>query len=152
MDEPTPLDGAGSAVSTVAEQNISAATDGDRPLLAFFIPDLSVGGAEQVAITIANGLATREYDIDLLLSRASGELRSELSETGLLIQKKDSNALATALNSLITNPKERERMGTNGKERLVSKGWTWEAHGQRLANLHESIIADGQLPTSEVLD
>ncbi len=73
-------------------------------------------------------------------------------ETGLLIQKKDSNALATALNSLITNPKERERMGTNGKERLVSKGWTWEAHGQRLANLHESIIADGQLPTSEVLD
>ncbi|WP_420182951.1 glycosyltransferase (plasmid) [Haloarcula sp. KBTZ06] len=86
MDEPTPSDGAGSAVSTVAEQNISAATDGDRPLLAFFIPDLSVGGAEQVAITIANGLATRGYDIDLLLSRASGELRSELSEQVSIVE------------------------------------------------------------------
>jgi len=72
-------------------------------------------------------------------------------ETGLLIPEKDSNALTTALNSLIDDSKERERMGTNGKQRLISKGWTWEAHGQRLATLHESIINDGQLPASEVL-
>ncbi|WP_434531852.1 glycosyltransferase family 4 protein [Haloarcula sp. NS06] len=73
-------------------------------------------------------------------------------ETGLLIPKKDSNGLATALNSLINNPSERERMGTNGKKRLVSKGWTWEAHGKQLADLHESIIDNGQLPSAEVLD
>ncbi|AAV44733.1 glycosyl transferase group 1 (plasmid) [Haloarcula marismortui ATCC 43049] len=86
MDESTLSDGTGSAVSTVPEQDTSTATDGDRPLLAFFIPDLSVGGAEQVAITIANGLATRGYDIDLLLSRASGELRSELSEQVSIVE------------------------------------------------------------------
>ncbi|MDQ2074389.1 glycosyltransferase [Haloarcula sp. NS06] len=86
MDEPTLSDGDGSTVSPVAEQNISVATDGDRPLLAFFIPDLSVGGAEQVAITIANGLADRGYNIDLLLSRASGELRSELSEQVSIVE------------------------------------------------------------------
>lgn len=86
MDESTLSDGTGSAVSTVPDQDTSAATDGDRPLLAFFIPDLSVGGAEQVAITIANGLATRGYDIDLLLSRASGELRSELSEQVSIVE------------------------------------------------------------------
>lgn len=86
MDEPMLSDGAGSAVSTATEQNTSAATDSDRPLLAFFIPDLSVGGAEQVAITIANGLATRGYDVDLLLSRASGELRSELSEQVSIVE------------------------------------------------------------------
>ncbi|NHN62508.1 glycosyltransferase [Haloarcula sp. JP-Z28] len=86
MDESTLSDGTDSAVSTVPEQDTSTATDGDRPLLAFFIPDLSVGGAEQVAITIANGLATRGYDIDLLLSRASGELRSELSEQVSIVE------------------------------------------------------------------
>jgi glycosyltransferase involved in cell wall biosynthesis len=48
-------------------------------LLAFFIPDLSVGGAEQVTVSIVNGLVERGYDIDLLLSRNEGELRHRLS-------------------------------------------------------------------------
>jgi len=86
MDESTLSDGAGSTVSTVPEQNNAITMDDGRPLLAFFIPDLSVGGAEQVAITIANGLVTRGYDIDLLLSRASGELRSELSEQVSIVE------------------------------------------------------------------
>ena len=73
------------------------------------------------------------------------------SETGLLIPEKDPDALATALNSLIEDPVKRERLGANGKERLVSKGWTWEAHGRRLATLHEAVIADGELPANEVL-
>lgn len=49
------------------------------PLLAFFIPDLSVGGAEQVTVSIVNGLAARGYDVDLLLSRFEGELKPRLS-------------------------------------------------------------------------
>jgi len=48
--------------------------------LSFFIPDLTLGGAEQVTVTIINGLAKRGYDIELLLSRADGALQSELSE------------------------------------------------------------------------
>ncbi len=51
---------------------------GRNPLIAFFIPDLTVGGAEQVTVNIANGLARRGYNVDLLLSRFEGELRSQL--------------------------------------------------------------------------
>ncbi|EMA21607.1 glycosyltransferase [Haloarcula marismortui] len=86
MDAPTLSDDDGLAAPTRAERSSSVATDRHRPLLAFFIPDLSVGGAEQVAITIVNGLAERGYDIDLLLSRASGELRSELSERVSIVE------------------------------------------------------------------
>lgn len=51
-----------------------------RPLLSFFIPDLTTGGAERVTVNIVNGLADRGYDVELLLSRERGELRSQLSE------------------------------------------------------------------------
>lgn len=55
-------------------------SDRSEPLLAFFIPDLSVGGAEQVTVSIVNGLAARGYEIDLLLSRFEGELQPRLSD------------------------------------------------------------------------
>jgi glycosyltransferase involved in cell wall biosynthesis len=51
-----------------------------EPLLAFFIPDLSVGGAEQVTVNIVNGLAARGRNVELLLSRDEGELRTELND------------------------------------------------------------------------
>lgn len=86
MDAPTLSDDGGLAAPTRAERNSSVAASSNRPLLAFFIPDFSVGGAEQVAITIMNGLAERGYDIDLLLSRASGELQSELSKRVSIVE------------------------------------------------------------------
>lgn len=48
-------------------------------LLSFFIPDLTVGGAEQVTVNIVNGLSDRGYNITLLLSRFDGELDSRLA-------------------------------------------------------------------------
>jgi len=87
MDEPTLQAGNGIAASTKGDQETAAAgARTDEPLLSFFIPDLSVGGAEQVAITIVNGLAARGHNIDLLLSSASGELRSELSEQVSIVE------------------------------------------------------------------
>jgi glycosyltransferase involved in cell wall biosynthesis len=59
---------------------VSDTHDGEEPLLAFFVPDLSVGGAEQVTVTIVNGLAERGDNVELLLSRFDGELRWELSD------------------------------------------------------------------------
>lgn len=58
----------------------------DRPLVSFFIPDLSLGGAEQVTINIANGLSARGYEIDLLLSRKEGELQSQLTSEVTVIE------------------------------------------------------------------
>ncbi|MXR52998.1 glycosyltransferase [Halovenus sp. WSH3] len=51
-----------------------------EPLIAFFIPDLTVGGAEQVTVNIVNGLAARGYAVELLLSRNEGKLRTELDD------------------------------------------------------------------------
>lgn len=42
--------------------------------LAFYVPSLNVGGAERVTVTVANGLADRGYDIDLVTSYG-GEFR-----------------------------------------------------------------------------
>lgn len=61
------------AHSTAAD----AAPTGQR--LTFFIPDMSVGGAEQVVVNIVNGLSARGYDVELLLSRTRGELQPELA-------------------------------------------------------------------------
>lgn len=67
-------------------------------------------------------------------------------ETGILIPPKDAGALADAVNRLIDEPETRGRMGTRGRQKLVAEGWTWEAHGERLTKIHESIIRDGRLP------
>lgn len=60
--------------------------------------------------------------------------------TGLLIPPKDASALATALNTLLEDDHLREQMGKQGRERLRQKGWTWEAHGKRLREIHRSIL------------
>ena len=48
------------------------------PLLTFFIPDLTVGGAEQVVVNIVNGLSNRGYNVELVLSRRKGELLEQV--------------------------------------------------------------------------
>ena len=60
--------------------------EGDRPLLSFFIPDLTVGGAEQVTVNIVNGLSARGHNVDLLLSRSEGELRDQLESRVKVIE------------------------------------------------------------------
>lgn len=50
-----------------------------RSHLSFFIPDLTLGGAEQVTVNLVNGLAARGYNVELLLSRFEGKLTSRLT-------------------------------------------------------------------------
>ena len=64
----------------------------------------------------------------------------EDGETGVLIPPKDPARLASALNRLLEEAETRERMGENGKKRLVDKDWTWKAHGKRLHEIHESVL------------
>ncbi|MBV0902719.1 glycosyltransferase [Haloarcula salina] len=54
--------------------------DGERPSLGFYIPNLTVGGAEQVTVNIVNGLSRRGYDVELVLSHPYGKLHSEIDE------------------------------------------------------------------------
>jgi len=70
-----------------SEQHPPAGTTADgSSLLSFFIPNLTVGGAEQVTVNIANGLAARGYDIELLLSEFEGELQSELTDRVAVVE------------------------------------------------------------------
>lgn len=65
-----------SDVTTSKQSSSKAAADG--PSLSFYIPNLIVGGAEQVTLNIVNGLFQRGYDVELVLSHPHGKLRSEI--------------------------------------------------------------------------
>lgn len=49
--------------------------------IAFFIPSLTVGGAERVTVSVANGLARRGNDVDLVVSYNEGDFRTEVAES-----------------------------------------------------------------------
>jgi glycosyltransferase involved in cell wall biosynthesis len=46
--------------------------------IAFFVPSLTVGGAQRVTVTLANGLAHHGYDVDLVLSNRVGDLLDQV--------------------------------------------------------------------------
>jgi len=48
--------------------------------ISFYVPSLTVGGAERVTVTVANGLAARGYDIDLLVPYYEGAFADEVDE------------------------------------------------------------------------
>ena len=52
----------------------------DRPRVAFFVPNLRVGGAQRVTVTIANALADRGYRIDVVVVRGDGELATDVED------------------------------------------------------------------------
>lgn len=58
---------------------MSEAEPGDHGRLAFYLPNLHTGGAEQVTVSIVNGLAARGHDVELLVSRREGNLESRVS-------------------------------------------------------------------------
>ena len=46
--------------------------------ISILLPDLRGGGAERVAVNLANGLVRRGYDVDMVLLTATGEFLSDL--------------------------------------------------------------------------
>ena len=66
---------------SVRDESFKLMTADEGPLITFFIPDLSVGGAERVTVNIVNGLARRGFNIELLVSRNRGPLRAELDDS-----------------------------------------------------------------------
>jgi glycosyltransferase involved in cell wall biosynthesis len=47
---------------------------------AFFVPSFGVGGAQRVTVTVANRLAGRGYDIDLVVPYGDGPLRDAVAD------------------------------------------------------------------------
>ena len=53
----------------------------DTGPLAFFVPSLTVGGAERVTVTVANGLADHGYDVDLVVPHYGGAFVDEVNNS-----------------------------------------------------------------------
>jgi len=64
----------------------------------------------------------------------------ERGETGILIPPKRPSKLAEALNALIADDERRDEMGKNGRQRLEAEGWAWDAHAERLIEVHQSLL------------
>ena len=56
----------------------------ERPI-AFFLPSLVSGGAERVVVNLVEGMTERGVPVDLVVSRAEGELRDQLSPAVRLV-------------------------------------------------------------------
>ena len=54
--------------------------------IAFFLNNLNGGGAERVAVTIANILASQGYSVTLILNKKSGPYLSDVSKTVKLVE------------------------------------------------------------------
>jgi glycosyltransferase involved in cell wall biosynthesis len=65
-------------------------------------------------------------------------------ETGILVERGDSEALAAAICKLLSDPHLRERMGAAGRER-VRRLFTWEHSVARLQKLYDSILPSGRM-------
>ena len=65
--------------------------------MAIFLPDLRGGGAERVAINLANNFAQRGYAVDMVLLSSFGELLTDLSPDVRIIDLKVKRLRNTAL-------------------------------------------------------
>lgn len=61
--------------------------------LAIFMPDLRVGGAERVAVNIANEFSSRGYKVDVVLLSASGKFLEDLISDVQVVDLKSSRFL-----------------------------------------------------------
>ena len=61
-------------------------------------------------------------------------------ETGTLIAPHDADRLAEALDYLLDDPERLREMGRAGLQRLLDNEWTWTRHGERLNEIHRSVI------------
>lgn len=68
----------------------------DVSSIGIYLPSLTIGGAERVAIDLASGLSDRGYDVDLVLVDASGDLLNETPDDVAVVDL-GANRVATSL-------------------------------------------------------
>lgn len=65
----------------------------------------------------------------------------EGNQCGFCIDPLDSKAIASAIDFLVINPKEAERMGANG-QRAIARYYNWSMEEKKLISLYESLILE----------
>lgn len=67
----------------------------DRLSVSLFLPSMIVGGAERMMLHIADGLAKRGYDVDLVLVKAEGGFLKDVPESVQVVDLDTSRVLAS---------------------------------------------------------
>jgi glycosyltransferase involved in cell wall biosynthesis len=62
-------------------------------------------------------------------------------ETGLLVEKEDSNALAEAISSLLDHPELAERMGSTARLR-AREVFSWKGHVDAYESLYKKLTKE----------
>jgi glycosyltransferase involved in cell wall biosynthesis len=72
-------------------------------------------------------------------------------ETGLLVEPNNPEALVDAIRTLLDDPALRERLGANGRERVIER-FTWQVTARGTAACYETILAHQPLPDAMRFD
>jgi glycosyltransferase involved in cell wall biosynthesis len=72
-------------------------------------------------------------------------------ETGLLVEPNDPEALVAAIRELLDNEELRERLGANGRQRVIER-FTWQVTARGTAACYDAILSKKPLPASVVFN
>lgn len=72
-------------------------------------------------------------------------------ETGLLVEPNNPEALVEAIRRLLDDPALRERLGKNGRQRVMER-FTWQVTAKGTAACYEAILNHQPLPDSMIFD
>ena len=72
-------------------------------------------------------------------------------ETGLLVEPNNPEALVEAIRSLLDDPALRQRLGDNGRQRVMER-FTWQVTARGTAACYEAILRDQPLPEAMDFD
>lgn len=80
--------------------SIMAQSNKNNPPISLYLPSMYGGGAEQVMLTLANGIAERGLAVDLVLTRADGPYLADVAP-GVRVVNLGARRVLTSLPALV---------------------------------------------------
>ncbi|MBI2141607.1 glycosyltransferase family 4 protein [Candidatus Woesearchaeota archaeon] len=121
-----------------ATAHIFAATPTDGESFGFVVPEAMASGKPVVTTNIPGPrdvlLGFRKYGEEVMNSEFF------VAEAGILVQPRDIEATAAALERLVLNEEMRLRMGQNGR-RIVVENFSWDVVAPRILAVYEQLMA-----------
>jgi glycosyltransferase involved in cell wall biosynthesis len=116
--------------------------------IAFFLPTLSGGGAERVAVNLAGGMASRGHAVDLVVVTAQGELSDQVPPAVRLVDLQAGRVLRSLrpLASYLRRERPRVVLSSMGHANVVSL-WATRVAGRGtpvVVTVHNTMSQSGR--------